>query len=314
MALHHGVVLLDVAGPMQVLDSAGYRLRPASADGEPVLTDVGVPLGVATALGEVSGPIDTLLVPGYPELTGFRPPAALVDEVRRIGRDVRRVVSVCTGAFVLAEAGLLDGRRATTHWAACADLAARFPKVEVEPDAIYVRDGRVVTSAGVTAGIDLALGLVEEDHGAELARLIAKYLVVFLQRPGGQSQFSVRAAVPAPRNAALRRVLDAVAADPADDHSLAAMAARAMVSERHLTRVFHHEVGSTPAQYVERVRVEAAQTLLESGDHGVEFIARTCGFGSDETMRRAFLRVIGTAPADYRRRFRTPLRQDRPSA
>lgn len=207
------------------------------------------------------------------------------------------------GAFLLAEAGLLAGRRATTHWFMCAQLAARFPDVAVRPDAIYVRDDPVVTSAGVTAGIDLALALVEEDHGPDVARDVARQLVVFLRRPGGQSQFSVWGDVPPPRSPALRVVLDTVVAEPAADHTLAGMSARAMVSERHLTRLFQRELGITPGQYVTRVRVEAARTLLESGDAGVEAVARRCGFGSDETMRRVFLQTLSTTPTAYRQRF-----------
>ncbi|MBT2229070.1 DJ-1/PfpI family protein [Nonomuraea sp. NEAU-A123] len=306
VAVYDGVVLLDVAGPVQVLHgSGGYQIRLASVDGRPVRTDIGVPLGADLALGDVEGPVDTLLVPGYAPPDGDRPDAAYLSLLREIGHRARRVASVCTGALLLAEAGLLDGRRATTHWAACADLASRFPRVTVEPDAIYVRDGPVVTSAGVTAGIDLALALVEEDHGSDVARAVAKYMVVFLQRPGGQSQFSVRQAVATPRHPALRRLLDAVAVEPAANHSLAAMAARAAVSERHLTRLFRREVGLTPGQYVERVRVEAAQVLLETSAVGVASVARSCGFGSDESMRRAFLHVLGTTPTEYRQRFRT---------
>ncbi|GAA3158702.1 hypothetical protein GCM10010486_25800 [Nonomuraea roseoviolacea subsp. carminata] len=188
---------------------------------------------------------------------------------------------------------------------ACADLGSRFPRVTVEPDAIFVRDGPVVTSAGVTAGIDLALALVEEDHGPDLARAVAKHMVVFLQRPGGQSQFSVRAAVPTTRHPALRRLLDAIAAEPAAEHTLASMAAQVTVSERHLTRLFRREIGLAPGRYVERIRVEAAQVLLESTADGVAAIARRCGLGSDETMRRTFLKVLGTTPTAYRQRFRT---------
>ncbi|WP_433333343.1 GlxA family transcriptional regulator [Spirillospora sp. CA-294931] len=308
VAVDHGVVLLDVAGPMQVLHGAGgYRIRLASADGRPVRTDVGVTLEAELALDEAGPPLDTLVVPGYPPLAGESPSGAFVEQVRGAAARARRVASVCTGAFVVAEAGLLDGRRATTHWAVCEELAAHFPRVEVEPDAIFVRDGPVLTSAGVAAGIDLALTLVEDDHGPDAARTVAKHLVVFLQRPGGQSQFSVRAAA-APRNPALRRLLDTVAAEPAGRHTLATMAERAAVSERHLSRLFRREIGLTPAQYVERVRVEAAQVLLESGDAGTAAIARNCGFGTDETMRRTFLRVLGTPPAAYRRRFRTSQR------
>ncbi|MEO3790726.1 GlxA family transcriptional regulator [Nonomuraea sp. B10E15] len=306
VALYEGVVLLDVAGPVQVLhNSAGYRVRHASVDGRPVRTDVGVPLGADLALSELDRPIDTLLVPGYAPPDGDRPGEEFLDLLHDVGGHARRVASVCTGAFLLAEAGLLDGRRATTHWAACAELGLRFPRVTVEPDAIFVRDGSVVTSAGITAGIDLALALVEEDHGPELARAVAKYMVVFLQRPGGQSQFSMRGAVPATRHPALRRLLDTIAAEPAAEHTLTAMAARVMVSERHLTRLFRREIGLTPGQYVERIRVEAAQILLETTADGVSAIARRCGLGSDETMRRAFLKALGITPSAYRHRFHT---------
>lgn len=306
LAICDGVVLLDVAGPVEVLHGAGYRVRLASPDGRPVRTTAGIPIGVELALADVRLPVDTLIVPGSPPGAGNGPSPTLVDHVRRLSGHVRRLASVCTGAFVLAEAGLLDGRRATTHWAACGDLAGRFPRVTVEPDAIYIRDGPVLTSAGVTAGIDLALAIVDEDQGPEAARTVAKHLVVFFQRPGGQSQFSVRGAVAPSGGATLRPVLDAVAANPAGDHSLAAMATRAAISKRHLTRLFRREVGTTPAQYVERIRVEAAQALLESGDAGVESIARFCGLGTGETLRRAFLRTIGTTPATYRQRFRKP--------
>ncbi|MEV7231994.1 DJ-1/PfpI family protein [Polymorphospora sp. NPDC051019] len=304
LVVYDGAVVMDVAGPFQVLDGAGgYRIRLASPDGRSVRTDVGVRMDVDVALPEVHGPVDTLLVAGYPTAAGSRPPTTLVEQVRRLGRRARRVASVCTGALVLAEAGLLEGRRATTHWAACDELAARFPRVAVRPDAICVRDGPVLTSAGVTAGIDLALALVAEDLGADRARTVAKYLVVFLRRPGGQAQFDMAGVRPATRDPVLRRVLDAVAAQPSGEHSLAAMAARAAVSERHLTRLFRRETGTTPARYVERVRVHTAQNLLDAGRGGLTSIARTCGFGSAETMRRAFLRVAGVTPATYRRRF-----------
>ncbi|MFC9438670.1 GlxA family transcriptional regulator [Nocardia sp. NPDC057030] len=302
VAVSEGVLLLDVAGPVQVLHWAGHRIRFASPDGRDVCTDVGVPLGVSESLGDLAGSIDTLLVPGYaPEGPA---PADLIRSVRAAGAGARRVASVCTGALVLAEAGLLDERRATTHWLACAQLARRFPRVRVEPDAICVRDGPVFTSAGVTAGIDLALALVEEDHGVELARSLAKYLVVYLRRPGGQAQFSMRAGLGRPRSGGLRKAVDSVAADLAADHSLAALAARASLSERHLSRLFRQETGLTPAQYVKQARVEAARILLETSDDLVAAIARRSGFGSEETMRRTFAEVLGTSPSDYRERFR----------
>jgi transcriptional regulator GlxA family with amidase domain len=299
-----GVVLLDLAGPVQVLNGVGgYRVRLASLDGRAVRSDTGVMLGVDCALSDVAERVDTIVVPGPPPGLLDRFPSALIAEIRRLGGAARRVASVCTGAFLLAEAGLLAGRRATTHWFMCAELAARFPDVTVRPDAIYVRDDQVVTSAGVAAGIDLALALVEEDHGPDVARTVARQLVVFLRRPGGQSQFSVWGDVPPPRSPALLTVLDTVVAEPAADHTLAAMATRAVVSERHLTRLFQRELGITPGRYVTRVRVEAARILLESCDVGVEAVARRCGFGSDETMRRVFLQVLGTTPTAYRQRF-----------
>ncbi|MEU7221563.1 GlxA family transcriptional regulator [Nocardia iowensis] len=302
VAVSEGVLLLDVAGPAQVFHWAGYRVRFASPDGSDVCTDVGVPLGVSGAVGDLTGAADTLLVPGYaPE---YPIPADLVASVRAAAPGARRVASVCTGALVLAEAGLLDGRRATTHWLACDLLAQQFPEVDVDPDAICVRDGSVITSAGVTAGIDLALALVEEDHGVELARSLAKHLVVFLRRPGGQSQFSVRASIGMPRSSGLRKVVDSVVEDLAADHSLAAMATRAALSERHLSRLFRQETGMTPAQYVKQVRVQAAQALLETSDELMAAIARHSGFGSEETMRRTFVEVLGTTPSDYRGRFR----------
>jgi transcriptional regulator GlxA family with amidase domain len=299
-----GTVLLDVTGPVQVFTGAGgYRTRLASLDGRPVRTDTGIVLNADLALYEVDSPVGTLVVPGpTPDLLDGVPPA-LIAEVRRLGAAARRVTSICTGAFLLAEAGLLAGRQATTHWAMCAELTARFPDVTVQPDAIYVRDHNVMTSAGVSAGIDLALALVDEDHGPDAARTVARNLVVFLRRPGGQSQFSVWDEVPPPRTPALRTVLDAVVADPAADHTLTGMAARAMVSERHLTRLFQRELGITPGWYVTRVRVQAARTLLESCDAGVETVARRSGFGSDETLRRVFLQVLGITPTAYRQRF-----------
>ncbi|WP_369637679.1 GlxA family transcriptional regulator [Nocardia sp. JMUB6875] len=303
VAVADGVVLLDLAGPVQVLHWAGHRIRFASPDGRPVRTDVGVEIGIDCTLADFAGPIDTVMVPGYAPTGSV--PAELVAAIRDARPHVRRFASVCTGALVLAEAGLLDGRRATTHWAACADLAARFPAVDVDPDALYVRDGPVVSSAGVTAGIDMALSLVETDHGAETASRIAKYLVVFLHRPGGQSQFSVRASVNAPRTGALRTVLDAVVADLSADHRLSAMAARAAISPRHLTRLFRRELGMSPGQYLERVRIEAAQAQLSGGSDGVATIARRCGFGSEESMRRIFQKALGVTPSDYRQRFHT---------
>jgi transcriptional regulator GlxA family with amidase domain len=228
----------------------------------------------------------------------------LLDAVRDAAAGARRVASVCTGAFVLAELGLLDGRRAATHWRHASALARRYPRVLVEPDAIHVRDGRYVTSAGISAGIDLTLALVEEDHGAAVARSVARELVVFMQRPGGQSQFSAALAVPPARSDLLRSVIEGVLADPAADHGLAAMAARAAVSPRHLTRLFRSELGTTPGRWLERVRFDRAQQLLLEG-HGVTAAAFGSGLGSDETLRRVFARQLGTTPSEFRARFGT---------
>lgn len=212
---------------------------------------------------------------------------------------------MCTGAFVLAALGLLDGRRATTHWAHCADLARAYPGVTVDPDSLFVQDGRFITGAGISAGIDLGLALVESDYGPDVARRVARWMVVFLQRPGGQAQFSVWTEAALPVSRGLREILDAVVADPAADHSIAMMADRAAVSERHLVRMFHDQVGMTPARFVEQARLEAAKMLLATGDLGQGTVARRAGFGSADTMRRTFRRALGVSPSMYRSRFRT---------
>jgi transcriptional regulator GlxA family with amidase domain len=210
---------------------------------------------------------------------------------------------VCTGAFVLAAAGLLDGRRATTHWRSCASLARRYPQITVDADPIFVRDGNIYTSAGVTAGMDLALALVEEDHGREVALHVARELVLFLRRPGGQSQFSAQLAVQAADREPLRE-LQAWIADHLDqDLSIPALAARVAMSERNFARVFTREVGVTPARFVETARIEAARRRLEESSHGVEAVAAQCGFGTAESMRRTFLRRLRVPPSAYRHRF-----------
>jgi transcriptional regulator GlxA family with amidase domain len=210
---------------------------------------------------------------------------------------------VCTGAFVLARAGLLDGRRATTHWASAELLAREHPAVEVDPAPIFVRDGDVWTSAGVTAGMDLALALVEQDLDRDAALTIARHLVLFLRRPGNQSQFSAALAAQEPAREPLRDALRAVAEDVAADHRVEAMAARANMSPRHFARAFRAETGLTPARYVALVRLEAARRRLEETSEPVAAVARGCGFGSAESMRRAFLQALGVGPAEYRRRF-----------
>ena len=212
---------------------------------------------------------------------------------------------MCSGAFLLAEAGLLDGRRATTHWDACAALAARYPSVRVEPDPIFVRDGRVYTSAGVTAGMDLALALVEEDCGRELALAVARRLVFFLKRPGGQSQFSAQLSAQIAEREQLRDLQSWIVEYPEADLSVEALARRVAMSPRNFARVFAREAGITPARFVERVRVEAARRRLVESTSNVDSVAEACGFGSAETLRRAFLRSVHVSPAAYRNRFAT---------
>jgi len=301
---------LDVTGPAEVLASAAsdaggddpaYTIEVVAPGGAPIPTDSGYAIAPAGALEAVRGPIDTLLVAGG---AGARHASAeTVARVRRLAARADRVASVCTGAYVLAAAGLLDGRRATTHWSWCDDLQRRHPAVTVERDPIFVVDGPVRTSAGVTAGMDLALALVEEDLGPRVALEVARWLVVFVKRPGGQAQFSAQLAGQSADRAPLRE-LQAWIADHLDaDLSVPALAARACMSERHFARAFKAETGMTPAVYVESLRVERARLALESGAAPIDAVAERCGFGTVETLRRAFARRLGVSPAAYRSRF-----------
>lgn len=300
--------LLDLAGPIEVFQAANngesrYRVTVATLGGEPFTATAGLRIEAGADLRMLDREIDTLLVVGGWGYDAAAGDPVLATNLRRLALKSRRVAGVCTGAVVLAGAGLLQGRRATTHWAFTGELESRG--VDVEPDAIFVCDGQVITSAGVTAGIDLALAMVEQDHGATLARRIAQYLVVFLQRSGGQSQFSVHTRTPPVSDEALRALLDDIQADPTREWTVPVMARRAMMSVRHFARVFSRNVGISPAQYVERARVEAAADRLASTGDGLELVARQSGFGSAETLRRAFLRVLGVSPGSYRARFRT---------
>jgi transcriptional regulator GlxA family with amidase domain len=254
-----------------------------SPDGADVPSSTGLRIGVDGSVDDLTGPIDTLVVPGSWGWATSMSDTPLLAALAAMAARSRRVAAVCTGAFLLGAAGMLDGRRATTHWQFVDELAARFPAALVERDPIFVGDGEVYTSAGVTAGIDLALAMLEADHGPDLARAIARYLVVFMQRPGGQAQFSVRMQTePRPRSP-LRALLDGITADPAADHRLAALSTRSGYSERHLTRMFARELGTTPARWVEQVRVEAARMLLESTDLPLDAVARRSGLGSVES-------------------------------
>ena len=301
-----GVQSLDVAGPAEVFAAAGHRVHIISRDGDPVRTTAGFTIAPHGDLRSVPArSIDTLVVAGGTGTPAAVGDPALIGWLRKTTPRVRRVASVCSGAFLLAEAGVLDGRRATTHWSVCDTLARRHPRVTVDPDPIFVRDGNVWTSAGVTAGMDLALALVEDDHGRDAALEIARRFVLFLRRPANQSQFSSHLAVQTADRDVLRELQAVIADDPGADLSVATMAARVHMSERHFARSFRDATGVTPARYVEAVRVEAARRRLEESDDGVDAIARQCGFGTAETMRRSFLRVVRVAPAEYRRRFRS---------
>jgi transcriptional regulator GlxA family with amidase domain len=247
---------------------------------------------------------DTLVVAGGAGARRAIGDPAIVDWIARASKRARRTTSICTGSYLLAAAGLLDGRRATTHWDYCVALAQRYPAVDIDPDPVWVRDGDVWTSAGVTAGIDLALALVEDDLGAGVALAIARQLVVFLKRPGGQSQFSGALSAQQATRPALRDLQGWIAGHLGDDLSVAALAARAGFSERSFARAFRTEIGQTPAAYVETLRVERARALLEDGAESLEAVARATGFSSPEILRRAFHRRVGVSPAAYRERFR----------
>ncbi|MEQ1786068.1 MAG: GlxA family transcriptional regulator [Acidimicrobiales bacterium] len=302
---------LDLIGPAEVFAAANeatgqaaYRTRVVATTPGPFPTSSGITLVADEAIDAVASPIDTLMVVGGNGTYDAVADEHLVHHVGRLARGSRRVTSVCSGAFVLAQAGLLDGRRATTHWRACDLLARSFPLVRVEPDPIYVRDGNVWTSAGVTAGMDLALALVEDDLGRDIALDIARRMVLFLRRPANQSQFSAPLQAQAAAHDGIRAAQHVVAEHPERDCSVAALARAAAMSERNFARCFTAEVGVTPARYVERVRIETARRLLEDTDDGVDAIAHAAGFGTAETMRRTFLRVVRTNPTEYRRRFR----------
>jgi transcriptional regulator GlxA family with amidase domain len=303
------VQALDVVGPHDVFTTAslltggGYDVVVSSADGEAVTTPTGLRF-LAEPLPDPCEPIDTVVLPGGGGVDAARGNAELMDWIKAVGGNARRVVSVCTGAFLAAESGLLDGCRATTHWAFAERLANEFPKIEVDPDPIFVRSSdRVWTAAGVTAGIDLALSLVEDDHGTEIAQTAARWLVLYLRRPGGQTQFAAPVWMPRAKRAPIREVQDAIEAEPGHPHTIGDLARRAAMSPRHFTRVFTDEVGEAPGHYVERIRTEAARRQLEETDDTVVAIASRCGFGTAETMRRNFLRRVGISPDQYRKAF-----------
>ena len=307
-----GAQTLDVTGPFEVFSTANrvaggdaFSIEIVAPGAGALRTGSGLAILPDRATSAVRGPLDTLVVAGGRGVLRAIEDAALVRWVARTAGRSRRVASVCTGAYMLAQAGLLDGRRAATHWASADDLARRHPDVSVDPEAIFVRDGDVWTSAGVTAGMDLALALVEEDLGRRVALATARWLVVFVQRPGGQSQFSSHLRAQVAERRPLRELQEWMAANLDADLSVPALAARACMSERNFARAFGREVGMTPAAYVEALRVDHARLRLETSGQKLEAVARDCGFGTVETMRRAFHRRLGVGPAGYRDRFQT---------
>jgi transcriptional regulator GlxA family with amidase domain len=310
-----GVQSLDITGPLEVFAGAqalidatgreerGYNVLVLSSDGAPLRTSSGLTIVPHGDFTHAPAQLDTLLIAG-----GYGSRKASVDPattewIKRTSARARRTASVCTGAFLLASAGLLDGRRATTHWAAAEELARLHPDVRVDPEPIFLRDGDVWTSAGVTAGMDLALALLEEDLDRDAALTIARHLVLFLRRPGNQAQFSATLAAQEPVREPLRDIRRHILENLGGDLSVEALARHAHMSSRNFARSFRAETGVTPARYVESVRLEAARRALEDTAQPVATVACSCGFGTPETLRRTFLRTLGVGPAEYRRRF-----------
>jgi transcriptional regulator GlxA family with amidase domain len=306
---------LDITGPLEVFTGAqtliessedtkrGYRVRVLSRDGAPIQTSSGLTIVPDGDFAATPARPDTLILAGgYGSREAAADPATL-EWITRTSARSRRTASVCTGAFLLAAAGLLHGRSATTHWASANELARRYPTVRVNPQPIFLRDGDIWTSAGVTAGMDLALALVEEDLDRDTALTIARHLVLFLRRPGNQAQFSATLAAQEPASEPLRDIRRHIVEGLAGDLSVEALAGQVHMSPRHFARSFRAETGVTPARYVESVRLEAARRALEDTAQPVAEVARACGFGTPETLRRSFLRALGVGPAEYRRRF-----------
>jgi transcriptional regulator GlxA family with amidase domain len=308
----HNAQSLDVCGPLdafleanrQAAGHANYQVRLLSIGRDRTVRAGGMSLVADASIFDDDSPTDTLLVAGTPDYAQAYGSTDFHDWLRRRAPAARRHGSVCTGAFYLGAAGLLDGLSATTHWQHAAELAERFPAANVVPDQIYVEDGALWTSAGVTAGIDLALKLIEDDHGRELALSVARRLVVFLKRPGGQSQFSVHLAAQIATEGRIQAVQHWILDHLPLDLTLTSLASQGAMSVRNFSRVFQQETGITPADFVEMARVDSARRLLEDTETALQRVASSCGFANPDTMRRAFLRRIGTGPSEYRERFR----------
>ncbi|RJO72228.1 helix-turn-helix domain-containing protein [Nocardia panacis] len=308
-----GFQILDLTGPFEVFQQANwptgaYDVRVIAATAGPVRSATGLTILATDGVADIDPTtIDTVVVAGGIGVEQAITDTALLTWIRAAAASARRIASVCSGAFLLAAAGLLDGCRVTTHWSRARQLSEAYPQVRVDPEPIFIKDGRVWTSAGVTAGMDLALALVEHDIGRDIAHGVARQLVLFLRRPGDQSQFSVAMRTPPPSSDPISATVSAIHARPGDRHSLADLARHAGLSPRHLQRRFTAELGASPAAYVERVHVEAAQRALTESDDPLDTVARRCGFGTAETMRRTFHRTLGVAPSDYRDRFRSTI-------
>jgi transcriptional regulator GlxA family with amidase domain len=307
-----GAQILDVVGPLQMLAGVNdekpggappYRLTVLAERKGEIVTSSGLRLVADGAWQDLPRTIDTLIVAGGEGTREAQRSKVLLAAVRAAAKRARRIVSVCSGAFLLAAAGLLKDKRATTHWQSTDDLARIFPDIAVEPDAIYVRDGNIWTSAGVTAGMDLALALVREDFGDDMALAVARRHVVFLMRPGGQSQFSAHLSAEAHTEGKLGKLLRWIPDHVGDALDVAALARKANMSERNFARVFREETGKTPALFVECARIDTARRLLTQSALAVETVAVRTGFGSEERMRRAFQRHLKVSPASFRARF-----------
>lgn len=300
------VQVLDVTGPLEVFSNIrDYQVQIVSSDGTHQLrTNRGIILSGAVPAASVAGSIDTLVIAGGPGAESGEYDAEYVRWIADAAGRSRRTASICTGAFLLGAAGLLDGKRAVTHWSFCDRLASEFPKVNVLPNPIFLRDGSIYTSAGITAGIDLSLALVEEDHGHQAALTVARQLVMFLVRPGGQAQYSHMLSRQANTSEPLRELQVYMLENLKADLSVEALAERMGMSPRHFTRVCLREMKMNPGQFVDRLRVEAAQQMIDSSSMGLKEIADACGFGSADSMRRSFQRVIGITAGEYTKRFK----------
>jgi transcriptional regulator GlxA family with amidase domain len=311
MLVYEGVDLVDVSGPLsafslvnQMSGQRAYSLEVVANRAGTVMTAAGLELVAGKPFRDNDGEVDTVIIPGCPdpEAEPARDPAML-QWLLDISLRARRVCSVCTGAFILARAGLLDGHRATTHWAFCRELTDAFPNVEVETDPIFVRDGKICTSAGITAGMDLTLALIEEDLGRDWAMTVARSMVLYLRRPGGQAQFSLELRTQISDSKALKGLPQWIVENPEEDLRVDALASRVGMSPRNFARVFTRETGETPAKFAENARVDAAKRRLEYSPLPLETLARDLGFRSGERMRRSFQRCLNMTPDEYRRRF-----------